>query len=112
MTRRNYFAENIKYLRKMNHLTQKSLADRLGKTANAVSNWEQGIRQPTVNDMITVCNYFDIEIMDLMEKDLSLPESNDPLTKLQDYIGQYQFADHELDELLDYARWIVNKRNR
>lgn len=109
---RNYFAGNIKHLRKVHRLTQKQLADLLGKTANAISNWEQGIRKPVVGDIINVCNYFHVDIMDLMETDLSIPESNDPVSLLEKYINQNHFTDTEIEELTNYAKWIVNKRSR
>lgn len=112
MTNRNYFASNIKYLRKINRLTQKDLAKKLGKTPNAISNWEQGIRQPTVNDLAIVCNYFNIDIMDIFEEDLSVPSATDPIDKLHRFINQNNFADYEIEELTNYARWIVEKRHR
>ena len=111
MAERNYFASNIKHLRKVNRLTRKDLAVKLGKTANAISNWEQGIRQPTVNDMVVIANYFNIDIMDLYEEDLTVPNATDPIDKLHKYINQYNFADYEIEELTNYARWIVSKRN-
>lgn len=112
MTERNFFASNIKYLRKVNRLTQKDLALRLGKTANAVSNWEQGIRKPTVNDMVIIANYFNLDIMDLFEEDLSVPDATQPIDKLHRFINQNNFADYEIEELTNYARWIVQKRSR
>lgn len=112
MTYKNYFSSNIKYLRKIHNLTQKQLAERLHKTPNAVSNWEQGIRSPIVADIISICNYFSIDFTDLMETDLTSPIKTDPLSLLNNYLADNKFADFEVEELIDYAKWIVNKRSR
>lgn len=70
----NYFANNIKYLRKVYGIKQADLAKKIGKTANTVSNWEQGIRQPIVADVIILCQYFNVDFDDLLNKDLALAE--------------------------------------
>lgn len=66
----NYFKDNIRYLRKINHLTQKQLADYIGKTPNCISNWEQGLRQPIVADCVKVCERFNVDFYDLINTDL------------------------------------------
>lgn len=72
MTMANIFGNNIKFLRKQHKITQSELAKHINKTPNTVSNWEQGIRQPIVADVITLCKFFNVDYKDLLEKDLSL----------------------------------------
>ena len=43
-----YFADNIKFIRKANRLTQKQMAAKLGKAPTTVAGWEQGVRTPIV----------------------------------------------------------------
>ena len=73
---KNYFSENVKYLRKRNKLTQKELGEKLGKAPTAISGWELGTRQPIVRDTIEVCKYFKVDFDDLMYTDLSLHTDN------------------------------------
>lgn len=70
-----YFADNIRYIRKANRLTQKEMAKKLGKSSTAIANWEQGTRTPIVRDALTICRVFGVEIDDLLDTDLSLSYS-------------------------------------
>ena len=85
----NYFADNIRYLRKRAKLTQKELGVKLGKSSNAIANWEQGVRQPIVRDTIAVCKLFGVDFDDLLYSDLSLHIDTDT-TLLGEAIGVFK----------------------
>ena len=67
-----YFADNIKFIRKANRLTQKQMAAKLGKAPTTVAGWEQGVRTPIVRDTLEICRIFGVELEDLLDTDLSL----------------------------------------
>lgn len=67
-----YFAQNIRYIRKANGLTQKEMADKLDKASTSIASWEQGVRTPNVRDTMQVCRVFGVELDDLLDTDLSL----------------------------------------
>lgn len=67
-----HFASNIRFIRKANRLTQKEMAQKLGKAATSVASWEQGIRTPIVKDTMLICKVFGVEMEDLLNTDLSL----------------------------------------
>lgn len=100
----NNFARNIKYLRKRYGITQEELAKRIGKTKNAVSNWEQGIRQPVVQDVITLCRQFNVDFTALMETDMSQEVIE---TSALTFTG---LSPTEKEQLLDFYNYIVSKR--
>lgn len=100
----NYFSKNIRYLRKKYGITQSELAKRIGKTKNAVSNWEQGIRQPIVLDVIKICKYFDIDFSDLMESDLTQKEFND------DELVLKGLSEEEKKKIIEYYKFIISQR--
>lgn len=100
----NYFAKNIKYLRRRHDITQQDLAKKIGKTKNAVSNWEQGIRQPIVHDVITLCNYFNVSFTDLMETDLSMDVID------RSSLTFNGLSPAEKEKLLDYYNYIISQR--
>ena len=67
----NYFATNVRYLRKINKLTQEEMGKKLGKSLSTISAWEVGTRQPIVKDTIEICKAFRVDLDDLLYADLS-----------------------------------------
>lgn len=63
------FGEIIQKLRKSYGLTQVSLADRLGVTKQAVSNWENNNILPSVDMLIRIANFFSVSSDFLLELD-------------------------------------------
>ncbi|MBE5734897.1 MAG: helix-turn-helix transcriptional regulator [Clostridiales bacterium] len=66
----NYFAENIKTLRKEKNLTQPELAKALHVSNGMISFWENGKYEPTATNIIIVANYFNISIDELLLTEL------------------------------------------
>jgi transcriptional regulator with XRE-family HTH domain len=50
----------IKELRKEKGLTQKQLAELVNKSVTGLASWEQGLSEPSVNDIRTLCKIFDV----------------------------------------------------
>ncbi len=50
----------IKELRKEKNLTQKELAKLLNKSETGYASWEQGLSEPSVNDLILLCKIFEV----------------------------------------------------
>ena len=65
-----YLSSNIKYLRQVRGKTQEDLAKICNKKNTAISNWENGIREPSAIDLARLANYFNVSIDDLVIKDL------------------------------------------
>ena len=66
----NYFAYNLKKIRKENNLSQEQLADELGVSRQAVSKWESGTAYPEMNKIMALCDKFNLNIDDLLSKDI------------------------------------------
>ena len=62
----NYFAFNLKTLRKENNLTQPQLAEKLKVSKGMISFWENEICEPTASNIIAVANLFNVSIDDLL----------------------------------------------
>ena len=56
------FGKYVKILRKNNSLTQEEFANKLGVSRQTVSNWEQNITTPNLNDIEKICKVFNIEL--------------------------------------------------
>ena len=66
----NNISTNLKYLRKKKGLTQLELRTILGYTRSTWSNYENGITNPSIEDIITISNFFGITLDDLIMNDL------------------------------------------
>jgi len=67
---------NIKYLRKINKLSQDDLAKIIDTKRTTISNWEMGVAHPKVEELIKLSAYFDISIDKLLFVDLSKGEGD------------------------------------
>ncbi|MBQ0017399.1 MAG: helix-turn-helix transcriptional regulator [Clostridiales bacterium] len=52
--------DRLKELRKENNLTQKQIAKMLKKSETGYASWEQGLSEPGINDIITLCEIYNI----------------------------------------------------
>lgn len=68
----NYFPSNLKYLRTRRGLEQSELASLLGrKSPSSISEWEAGRYTPKVGTLSDIARIFNVDISDLMNKDLT-----------------------------------------
>ena len=56
------FAERLKYLRKEKDLKQEELANALNVSKGIISLWENGLREPTMSNLVTIASYFHVSI--------------------------------------------------
>ena len=79
--------ENIKNLRLRYGLTQKELGDIVGKSAIAISTWENDIKQPRMGSIQKMADYFGILKSDIIEPDKLcsniFEEKDIPLSKIE-----------------------------
>lgn len=52
--------DKLKQLRRQKGVTQKDVAEAIGVTLSAYSNYEQGIREPNNQILINLCKYYDV----------------------------------------------------
>ena len=67
------FGKYVKILRKDNFLTQEEFANKLGVSRQTVSNWEQNITTPNLNDIEKICKVFNIELNYFCKKKEKVP---------------------------------------
>lgn len=69
------FAKNLKYLRQKHGVEQMQLAEYLGKkSSSSISSWESGIYTPKIKVLAQIANYFNVDLDNLMNVDLSLSQ--------------------------------------
>lgn len=69
---KNYFPENLKFLRIQKGLTQYELAKKMGKDYSTIGKWELGQRNPIMSDVIKLSDIFNVSVQDLVEKKLKV----------------------------------------
>lgn len=63
------FNIKLKELRKKKNLSQSTLADRLNVSQTAYGKWEIGTREPNIETIKFLANYFDVSIDYLLDND-------------------------------------------
>lgn len=62
-------ADNIRFFRKANNLTQEELSKQLGGSKNLVSNYENGISTPDIYTLVKLADFFDITLDELVGRE-------------------------------------------
>lgn len=61
------FSKNLIKLRKENHYTQSDMAKMLKMSRTGYASWEQGLSEPSINDIKLIAITFDITVDELLE---------------------------------------------
>jgi len=67
----HFLGKNLRHLRKQNSKTQSEVASLIQKGQTTIGNWENGISEPNLNELLIISNYFDISVDKLLKADLS-----------------------------------------
>ena len=68
----HFLGKNIRYLRKRSLQKQDDLALLVDKGQTTIGNWENGVSEPCLDDLIILSNFFGIPIDTLLKTDLAL----------------------------------------
>lgn len=104
----NYFAKNLKYLRKKKNIDQRIMAEELGVAQSTLSCWENGIRTPDLNMVSKIAKYLNV-YDDFISNDLTKFNDNtfDETNVLFD-----KYKDVLTDDDKETIRFIIEKRKR
>lgn len=97
-------ADNLRNLRKMNGLSQQDIANKVLKTINAVSNWELGNTSPPIDDVMFLCDFYDITPNQML--------GVDPIPGLEDYKEQADILAKKLELLEQQTKELENERKK
>lgn len=56
------FGENLKELRQYKNLTIVQLSEKTGLSSTAISDWENGKKEPKMTSLIALAQFFDVTI--------------------------------------------------
>jgi transcriptional regulator with XRE-family HTH domain len=68
-------SDNIKFLRKNNHMTQEQLAEKIGIKRSLLGAYEEGRADPRLNNLLKISEVFKVSVDTLISEDVSEFES-------------------------------------
>ena len=95
----NNFSENLKKIRKDNNLSQEQLADLLNVSRQAISKWESSTAYPEMEKIILICKKFNVNIDDLLNKDIK---------EINSEIESKKNINNYIERLLNFVSDTVN----
>lgn len=105
----NYFAKNIKYLRKKKNIDQNIMAEDLGVAQSTLSCWENGLRTPDLDMVAKISKYLNV-YDDFISKDLTNDNNKSTSDELDILFSKNK--DILTDEDKEYMKFIIEKRKR
>ena len=102
----DYFKNRLKTLRTEKNLTQSTLAKELNYSRSTIAQYESGIREPSLNFLIDISNFFNVS------SDYLLGRTNIRLS-FQDYLSKYTdsillFINPQNGKIVDYSPGALN----
>lgn len=91
-------ANNIRYLRRKNNLSQDDIAEKLGyKSYTTIQKWEMGISEPSISKLKALAEIFHVDINDMTTRNIEKDDQG--LTK-KDTKDIEQILDQTREQLL------------
>lgn len=105
---KNYFPDNLKFLRTQKGMTQDELAQKMDKDYSTIGKWELGQRNPIMSDIIKLSDIFNVSVQNLVEKDLRIKNEN--FDELELLFDKHKDVLTESDKTL--IRTIIEQRQK
>lgn len=105
---KNYFPDNLKFLRTQKGMTQDELAQKMDKDYSTIGKWELGQRNPIMSDIIKLSDIFNVSVQNLVEKDLRIKNEN--FDELELLFDKHKDVLTESDKTL--IRTIIEQRKK
>lgn len=110
------FAKTLKQLRKENNLTYNELADDIGYSKAIIGFWENEQKQPTLQALIALSNYFNVSIDYLTGREeedgrIIIQEQKLPNDE-ENLLNNYRHLPNELKTMTqEYVKTLNNLNN-
>ncbi len=112
--------ENIKSLRKMNELSLNELAEELHVSTDKLKNYENGKEQIPFDTLDKLASIFNISVNMLIGMNFKSRENESHFVCMMrilkrakqwsEVVGETQFSDAEMNELMNFANYLISKR--
>ena len=113
---KNYFADNLRYLRTQKGIKQEVLGEKLGGWAKStISCYENGKRRPNQDDLRKIANFFHVNVDRLLNEDLTVtPDEDSKLYAqfIEAELERMKLSDKEFDMLMNYIDFLKSLRSK
>ena len=99
----NTVAKNIKNARTKKNMTQMNLADEMGVSYQAVSNWERGNSMPDISKLPELCKILDISFDELVGE-------KNPETEITKRLMENENAEVSLEEMAQVGQLVAPEK--
>lgn len=106
--KKTFLPSNIKHLRQVKGITQRSIADYCDKSDVAISYWENGSREPNAVDLARLSELFGVPVDELLLKDLRIKDNT--FDELDVLFKKYKGI--LTDEDKETMKFLIEKRKR
>jgi transcriptional regulator with XRE-family HTH domain len=111
----SFFASNLRFLRQEMNLSQEELSRKVGLNRGNIASYEKGAAEPSIKNLSRIGKFFNIELSDLIDEDLSgkssLMNDLEKIDKVKAY-KQEKVQEILIESLEDQRSKIVKFRNR
>lgn len=97
--------EKIKYYRNQLNLSQEQLAQKSELSRNAIYNYENDKRVPTMDILIKISNALDVDIEELIGREKII--YSDAMKEIEKLIEKYPEHESEITETVDNLSWCI-----
>lgn len=102
-----YLGARLKYLRKLDKITQQELATALGIAKSTISMYENGQREPDFETLESIADYFNVEMRSFFPSN-EKPFDSPPSLEEDRLLSLYRELNEEgREKLVDYADDMV-----
>jgi len=101
----NTIGERIRIMRAIRGMSQKELAERLGKSANVITHWERGRNSPDVDSIEKLC-----EILTVSPNYLMGWEDKDEITTIAAHHNGDEYTPEELEAIDLFKQYVKDKK--
>ena len=106
----NYLSANIRHLRRERGLSQAELAKNFGKKQNTIGNWENGISEPSIKELVTLSQIFMVDMASLVNQNLGREEYPPQAPRPRVAADQTNLLDDQEKQLEGF--WLVLRELR
>lgn len=105
-------AEQLKFYRHRNGLTQDDLSKKLGVKRSTISSWETGISVPDIYTLLDIVKILDVSLIELIgietKAELILPPlSNTSINRKKEIIHKIDLLDEEELNNLEFSLRVI-----
>lgn len=93
----HFLGKNIRYLRKRSSQRQDDIALLVNKGQTTIGNWENGVSEPSIGDLLIISNYFGIPIDVLVKTDLTQTDASGIASENSQSLPGPGWSNYDLD---------------